>query len=68
MDLLGNSHAHCRRGAGSDLELHLDCSYDPGATLNDCGPEPTISEKGKTAPLQVTTRWVERTNTWHNAH
>ncbi len=30
---------------------------------------PTISEKGKPAPLAATERWVvERTNSWHNAH
>ncbi len=54
------------------VSVHLDRGYDSEATrqrLKARGLAPTISEKGKPAPLQATKRWVvERTNSWNNAH
>jgi transposase len=52
--------------------VHLDRGYDSQTTrekLRTRGLTPTISEKGKPAPLGSTKRWVvERTNSWNNAH
>ena len=52
--------------------VHLDRGYDSFVTrerLEDRGLIGEISEKGKSAPLGATNRWVvERTNSWHNAH
>ena len=54
------------------ISVHLDRGYDSRTTrekLKDRGLLPTISEKGKPAPLGATKRWVvERTNSWQNAH
>jgi hypothetical protein len=54
------------------VNVHLDRGYDSETTrkkLKVRGLVPTISEKGKPAPLAATKRWVvERTNSWHNAH
>jgi len=54
------------------MNVHLDRGYDSDATrqrLKARGLASTISEKGKSAPLQATKRWaVERTSSWHNAH
>ncbi len=54
------------------VNVHLDRGYDSESTckkLKVRGLVPTISEKGKPAPLAATKRWVvERTNSWHNAH
>lgn len=54
------------------VSVHLDCSYHYEATrkrLEDRGLDAVISQKGKSAPLQATKRWVaERTNSWNNAH
>jgi IS5 family transposase len=50
---------------------HLDRGYDSKATrkkLEIRGLLAEISEKGKSAPLAATKRWVvERTNSWNNA-
>jgi transposase len=52
--------------------VHLDRGYDSKATrerLEERGLISVISEKGKSAPLQATKRWVvERTNAWYNTH
>ena len=52
--------------------VHLDRGYDSNVTrllLEERGLVGVISEKGKSAPLQATKRWVvERTNSWSNAH
>ncbi len=52
--------------------VHLDCGYDSRVTrerLEDRGLIGEISEKGKSAPLWATNRWVvEITNSCHNAH
>ncbi len=52
--------------------VHLDRGYDSFVTrerLEDRGLIGEISEKGKSAPLGATNRWVvKRTNSWHNAH
>ena len=54
------------------ISVHLDRGYDSKATrekLKDRGLSAAISEKGKSAPLAATKRWVvERTNSWNNAH
>ena len=54
------------------VSVHLDRGYDSEATrkrLGDRGLDAVISEKGKSASLGATKRWmVERTNSWHNAH
>lgn len=54
------------------MSVHLDRGYDSDTTrekLKARGLVPTISEKGKPAPLQIGKRWVvERTNSWNNAH
>lgn len=54
------------------VSVHLDRGYDSETTrekLRARSLVPTISEKGKPAPLAATRRWVvERTNSWHNAH
>ena len=52
--------------------IRLDRGYDSEATRKKLwarGLLAEISEKGKTAPVAATGRWiVERTNSWHNAH
>ncbi len=52
--------------------VHLDRAYDSKVTrglLEDRELVSVISEKGKSAPLGTTKRWVvERTNSWSNAH
>ncbi len=54
------------------MSVHLDRGYDSGTTrqkLQTLGLLAEISEKGKSAPLAATKRWVvERTNSWNNAH
>ena len=54
------------------MSVHLDRGYDSRITrekLEERGLLAVISEKGKSAPLQATRRWVvERTSSWHNAH
>jgi hypothetical protein len=46
------------------LPRRLEANHDL-TTLRARGLIPTISEKGKPAPLGVTNRWVvERTNSW----
>lgn len=54
------------------MSVHLDRGYDSGTTrqkLQTRGLLAEISEKGKSAPLSATKRWVvERTNSWNNAH
>ena len=54
------------------MSVHLDRGYDSRSTrekLEDRGLLAAISEKGKSAPLAATKRWVvERTNSWNNAH
>jgi IS5 family transposase len=54
------------------VSVHLDRGYDSKATrdrLEERGLLAEISQKGKSAPLAATRRWVvERTNSWHNAH
>jgi IS5 family transposase len=53
-------------------KVHLDRGYDSKATrerLDERGLLAEISQRGKSAPLTATKRWiVERTNSWHNAH
>jgi hypothetical protein len=60
------------KGLPEQVTVHLDRGYDSEATRERLRARclaPAISEKGKPAPLQATTRWVvERTNSWHNAH
>ncbi len=52
--------------------VHLDRGYDSKLTrlhLLELGLAAEVSEKGRSAPLNATKRWViERTNSWHNAH
>jgi hypothetical protein len=52
--------------------VHLDRGYDSKLTrlcLMERGLVAELSEKGRSAPLNATKRWViERTNSWHNAH
>ena len=52
--------------------VHLDRGYDSDATrkrLEERALIGVISERGKSAPLGTTKRWVvERTNSWQNAH
>jgi hypothetical protein len=54
------------------MSVHLDRGYDSETTrqkLKVRGLASMISEKGKSAPLQATKRWVvERTNSWNNVH
>ncbi len=55
------------------MSIHLDRGYDSEATrkrLRERRQEAVICEKGKSAPLQATKRWVvERTHSsWRNAH
>ena len=54
------------------MSVYLDRGYDSQTTrqkLKSRGLEPMISEKGKLAPFQATTRCVvERINTWHYVH
>ena len=66
-------HASDSVGALPDrASVHLDRGYNSGSTrerLEDRGLKAEISEKGKSAPLAATKRWVvERTSSWHNAH
>jgi transposase len=55
-----------------EASVHLDRAYDSHATrekLAARGLRAEISEKGKSAPVRATKRWVvERTSSWHNAH
>ena len=60
-------------GLPERAKVHLDRGYDSNLArerLEDRGLIGEISEKGKSAPLGATNRWVvERTNSsWHNAH
>jgi transposase len=59
-------------GLPERASVHLDRGYDSNLTrerLEDRGLIGEISQKGKSAPLEATNRWVvERTNSWHNAH
>jgi hypothetical protein len=51
--------------------VHLDRGYDSDLTrkrLAERDLTGVISEKGKPSPLGITNRWVERTNSWRNAH
>ncbi len=54
------------------MSVHLDRGYDSRTTTEKLKARallPAISEKGKSAPLAATKRWVvERTNSWNNAH
>lgn len=54
------------------MSAHLDRGYDHRSThekLRDRGFLAEISQRGKSAPLTATKRWVvERTNSWNNAH
>src|SRR5215213_3123922 len=63
-------HASDSVGALPDrASVHLDRGYNSGSTrerLEDRGLKAEISEKGKSAPLAATKRWVvERTSSWH---
>ncbi len=59
-------------GLPERANVHLDRAYDSEPTrelLEGRGLVGVISEKGKSAPLRATKRWVvERTNSWSNAH
>lgn len=54
------------------VRVHLDRGYDSDLTRKRLAERHligVISQKGKSAPLQATNRWVvERTNSWQNAH
>jgi transposase len=54
------------------VRVHLDRGYDSDLTRKRLAERDligVISQKGKSAPLQATNRWVvERTNSWQNAH
>jgi transposase len=54
------------------VRVHLDRGYDSDLTRKRLAERDligVISQKGKSAPLQATNRWVvERTNCWQNAH
>ena len=53
-------------------KVHLDRGYDSLTTRRTLEARSLIgeiSQKGKSAPVSATKRWiVERTNSWHNAH
>ncbi len=59
-------------GLPEPVSVHLDCGYDSNVTrrlLQERELAGVISEKGRSAPLGSTKRWViERTNSWQNAH
>jgi len=59
-------------GLPEPVSVHLDRGYDSKPTrrlLEERGLAGVISEKGRSAPLGTTKRWVvERTNSWTNAH
>lgn len=59
-------------GLPEPVSVHLDRGYDSKPTrrlLEERGMAGVISEKGRSAPLGATKRWVvERTNSWTNAH
>ena len=59
-------------GLPEAVSVHLDCGYDSNVTrrlLQERELAGVISEKGRSAPLGSTKRWViERTNSWQNAH
>jgi transposase len=59
-------------GLPEPVSVHLDRAYDSKVArrlLEERGLEGVISEKGNSAPLGTTNRWVvERTNSWQNAH
>lgn len=59
-------------GLPEPVSVHLDRGYDSFVTrqlLEERGLVGVISEKGRSAPLGTTKRWViERTNSWTNAH
>ncbi|MDQ3659677.1 MAG: IS5 family transposase [Actinomycetota bacterium] len=59
-------------GLPESVSVHLDRGYDSFVTrrlLEERGLAGVISEKGRSAPLWTTKRWViERTNSWTNAH
>ncbi len=59
-------------GLPEPVSVHLDCGYDSNVTrrlLQERELAGVISEKGRSAPLGSTKRWViERTNSWTNAH
>ena len=54
------------------VRVHLDRAYDSDLTRKRLAERDligVISQKGKSASLQATNRWVvERTNSWQNAH
>lgn len=59
-------------GLPDPVNVHLDRGYDSDPTrrlLEERGLVGVISERGRSAPLGATNRWVvERTNSWTNAH
>jgi transposase len=59
-------------GLPEPVSVHLDRGYDSNVTrrlLQERELAGVISEKGRSAPLGSTKRWViERTNSWTNAH
>ena len=59
-------------GLPEPVSVHLDRGYDSNVTrrlLQERELAGVISEKGRSAPLGSTKRWViERTNSWQNAH
>ncbi len=59
-------------GLPEPVSVHLDRGYDSNVTrrlLEERGLAGMISEKGRSASLGTTKRWViERTNSWTNAH
>ena len=59
-------------GLPEPVSVHLDRGYDSSPTrrlLEERGLAGVISERGRSAPLGATKRWVvERTNSWQNAH
>jgi transposase len=72
VETLDNVKASFAGSLPEGASVHLDRGYDSKATrerLEERGLIGGISEKGKSAPLQATKRWVvERTNAWYNTH
>jgi transposase len=72
VETLDNVKASFAGSLPEGASVHLDRGYDSKATrerLEERGLIGVISEKGKSAPLQATKRWVvERTNAWYNTH
>ena len=59
------------RALPEPVRVHLDRGYDSDLIRKRLAERDligVISEKGKSAALQATNRWVERTNSWQNAH